>query len=244
VASLLVALAWLGRAHLLPERAPMERGLRAARALDCWGCHQAAERSSGPRTAPSIFAASRDPQRLVARIRDRRIHPAVAVAEPVAWDLAAWIAVTQLEADRARAPGAARHEVARAERLARRNCFGCHGELGQGGARNPGSWKGYVPGLFGRDFDLLTHQGDPAVVRQCIRDGTPRSFHEGLSPLRLGAWFTARQQVRMPAYAGSLRADEIETLVRYVILLRRLGPLDAPAVVRYRALETLPELAP
>jgi mono/diheme cytochrome c family protein len=122
--------------------------------------------------------------------------------------------------------------------------LGCHGDLGQGGARNPGSLKGYVPGFFGRDYDLLTRDGDPEVLREWIRDGEPGFFHRGVSPLRLGPWFTARQQVKMPGYARTLRREEVEMLVAYLGLLRGLGPLDAEGVARYRALRSLPALGP
>jgi len=240
----LVGVAAVARDHLVPEHAPMERGVRAARALGCWSCHQQAERAAEP-AAPSIFAGSRDPAALRAAILDAPAHAGTWRDGPPGprelADLAAWIAVVQLEADRAGDPAAAATPLGAAERLARRNCFGCHGDLGQGGTANPGSLKGYVPGFFGRDFDALTRGGDPAVVRQWIRDGAPEAFHSGLSLLRLGGWLTARQQVRMPAYAQSLRPEEVEALVAYLALLRALGPLEAEGVAHYR---TLRELAP
>jgi mono/diheme cytochrome c family protein len=34
-------------------------------------------------------------------------------------------------------------------------CAHCHGPLGAGGVANPGSFKGYVPGFWGEDFDEL-----------------------------------------------------------------------------------------
>ncbi|HKJ25282.1 MAG TPA: c-type cytochrome [Myxococcota bacterium] len=238
----LVGIAGAARHHLLPEHAPAERGAGAARALGCWSCHQAAERTAGP-AAPSIFAGSRDPAAIRAAILDAAAHAATWRDGPPSprelADLAAWIAVVQLEADRAGHPAAARTPVGAAERLARRNCFGCHGDLGQGGTANPGSLKGYVPGFFGRDFDALTRGGDPAVVREWIRDGAPEAFHSGLSLLRLGAWLTARQQVQMPAYARTLRPEEVEALVAYLALLRSLGPLEAEDVARYRTLRRL-----
>ena len=217
----------------------MERGVRAARALGCWECHQQAERASGEAAAPSLFEGSRVPAAIVRRIREADSHQSLSVGERDTRDLAAWIAVVQLEGDRAGNPCAARSPVGAAERLARRNCFGCHGDLGQGGARNPGSLKGYVPGFFGRDYDLLTEGGDPEVVREWIRDGVPGFFHRGVSPLRLGAWFTARQQVKMPGYSRTLGGEEIDALVAYLALLRGLGPLDAEGLVRYRALRSL-----
>lgn len=214
----------------------MERGVAAARALGCWECHEGASPD-----APSFFDGSRDPGTLLRTIREAPPHRALAVGEDDARDLAAWIAVMQLEGERAGNSRAAATPVGAAERLARRNCFGCHGDLGQGGARNPDSLKGYIPGFFGRDYDALTKGGDPEVVREWIRDGTPGFFHRGFSPLRLGAWFTARQQVQMPPYERALRWEEIDVLVAYVGLLRSLGPLDAAGVARYRELQSLTE---
>ena len=121
------------------------------------------------------------------------------------------------------------------ELLASRQCFGCHGELGQGGVANPGSLKGYVPGFFGRDYDVLTRGGDPEVVRQWIRDGVPHFFRGGIGRLRPALWFTERQQVKMPAYAQSLRHGQVEALVAYLTVLRGFGPLDAEAIAAYRA---------
>jgi len=225
-------LAWLARDHLAAEHSPKERGERAARDLDCWSCHREAA------TAPSLFGGSRAPEAIRRALRDRSVHPAISPRQET--DLAAWVAVVQLEADRAGDPGAAAGPLRSAERLARRDCFGCHGELGQGGVSNPGSLKGYVPGFFGRDHDRLTRGGDPAVVREWIRDGVPGFFRTGLPGCRPALWYTERQQVRMPAYATTLSPREIEALVRYVALLRSLGPLDAEGVARYRTLRRLP----
>ncbi len=43
------------------------------------------------------------------------------------------------------------------DRLSRKSgCYQCHGELGQGGAENFASFKGYIPGFQGGDFRRLT----------------------------------------------------------------------------------------
>ena len=58
------------------------------------------------------------------------------------------------------------------ERLAREyNCFQCHGELGQGGFRNAGALKGYIPGYFGDDFAQLTRGGNAESIRAWISQG-------------------------------------------------------------------------
>ncbi|HVY60124.1 MAG TPA: c-type cytochrome [Planctomycetota bacterium] len=127
--------------------------------------------------------------------------------------------------------------LARGERLARTwGCFACHGELGQGGVGNAGALKGYIPGFFGRDFELLTQGGEPDSVREWIRDGAARAFIEGrIAGIRLAAWFTERQAIQMPAYGLFAPAADIDALVEYVGAIHRLGPLDAKGIEDYLA---------
>jgi len=211
----------------------MQRGALAARELGCWDCHR--QRAGDEAAGPSLFGGSRDPEVLRRRLREVPAHGGGPPPRDAA-DIAAWIAVVQLESDRRSRTQAPAGTLAGAERLARRHCFGCHGELGQGGTRNPGSLKGYVPGFFGRDFDALTRGGDREIVRQWIRDGMPQAFRRGVSLLRLGGWLNGRAQVVMPGYTRRLRPEEVDRLVRYVLLLRSLGPLGAEDVARYREL--------
>src|SRR5262245_29826121 len=49
------------------------------------------------------------------------------------------------------------------------SCFVCHGALGAGGTENPGSFKGYIPALWGADFDDLVR--DDQELRAWIADG-------------------------------------------------------------------------
>jgi mono/diheme cytochrome c family protein len=113
------------------------------------------------------------------------------------------------------------------ERLARSlGCFACHGELGQGGVENPASLKGYVPGFFGRDFEILTGGADREQVKEWIRDGVTRELLEaGLPVLPLGRWILERQAIAMPAYGSLLSEEQIDTLADYLLELHRLGPL-------------------
>ncbi len=180
-----------------------------------------------------MFGGSREPAEIAYLIRKTPAHER-RISDAAISDLVAWIAVIQYESDRVRNPAPERGELAEAERLARRECFLCHGELGQGGLLNPGSLKGYVPGFFGRDFDLLTRDGDEGVVREWLVDGLPEFFYRGVGG-QIALWFSERQQVKMPAYDQTLSPEQIETLRRYMKLLRRLGPLDGEAVARYRA---------
>lgn len=235
--SLLAALGIAGVAayrHLAPESSPAARGAALARAHGCWGCHQQAERGEGARAgAPSLFDPEVPVRAISERIRRIPAH-AFTLSASERGDLAAWIGLVRYEReqDAARRP---RSELAAAEALARRHCFGCHGELGQGGVTNPGSLKGYVPGFFGRDFDVLTGGGDPALVRAWIGEGEPAHFREGLLGLHPGPWLRARAQVRMPAYDERLRRREVQALVHYLGVLRALGPLDVAGLEAYRS---------
>jgi mono/diheme cytochrome c family protein len=97
------------------------------------------------------------------------------------------------------------------------DCFSCHGALGAGGMPNPGSFKGYVPSFWGRDFDDLVR--DDGELRQWLVDGKiPR-----IAEHPIGGWFFRRQALKMPAYGNRLDAKEIDALVAYVRWIRN-GP--------------------
>lgn len=94
-------------------------------------------------------------------------------------------------------------------------CFNCHGPQGRGTPSNPGSFKGYIPAWDGDDFPDLAR--DDAEIRQWIRDG-------GVARLNanpLARFFLRRQKIRMPAYAGHIKDEEVERLLDYVHWLRR-----------------------
>ncbi len=122
------------------------------------------------------------------------------------------------------------------ERLARRfACFDCHGELGQGGVANPGSFKGYIPGFFGWDFGILTDHGDRESLRQWLADGMSQSFlNRGFLGLRPVALFTERQAIKMPAYGEFLSDQELDQLIDYTLALQSMGPLDLAGFAAYR----------
>lgn len=89
-------------------------------------------------------------------------------------------------------------------------CFGCHGPGGLLGAKNPRSFKGYIPPWRGPDFhELVRNDGE---LRAWILDGTVARISEN----RVGRWFLSRQVVQMPAYRGVLPDSSVDDLVSYV----------------------------
>ena len=119
------------------------------------------------------------------------------------------------------------------EQLARRyHCFNCHGQLGQGGLANSRSLKGYVPGYFGRDFKILTRNADPESVRKWIMYGLDSTILQNPVTGRIAKAFLERQAINMPSFK-SLRPEEIDTLVEYVIALHQYGPMTASQVRAY-----------
>lgn len=94
------------------------------------------------------------------------------------------------------------------------DCFACHGPLGAGGVPNPGSFKGYVPGFWGADFDELVR--DDAELREWIETGRVRRIAEH----PVGGRFLERQKLQMPAYGTHLDDDALEAVVAYVRWIR------------------------
>jgi len=103
-----------------------------------------------------------------------------------------------------------------AERAAALGCFACHGPLGAGGVPNPGSFKGYIPGFWGADFDELVH-GDNELRQWIAEGGIPR-----ISEHPIGRIFVRRQVIKMPAFAhGHVESPEdIDALMAYVRWIR------------------------
>ncbi len=94
-------------------------------------------------------------------------------------------------------------------------CEACHGVGGSGGVRNPGSFKGYVPGWLGPDFEELVR--DDQELRRWILDGGI----ERLAGNPLARYFLSRQRLQMPAYKAVLAAEDADALVSYVRRLRQ-----------------------
>lgn len=125
-------------------------------------------------------------------------------------DLVAWLRAVSgqvLPKERLAARGAAL--------AAELDCAACHGPLGAGGVANPGSFKGYVPGFWGADFDELVE--NDAELRAWIADGTiPR-----IAEHPVGGRFLARQKLQMPAYERHVGAEDVDALVAWVRWVRR-----------------------
>ncbi len=122
------------------------------------------------------------------------------------------------------------------ERLAREyNCFQCHGELGQGGFRNAGALKGYIPGYFGDDFARLTRGGNAESIRAWISQGIDPALFDYPIKGPIAAFFIEHQAVSMPKF-GTLPDDNIRVLTDYVIALHKFGEMDAKSIRAYSQL--------
>lgn len=118
------------------------------------------------------------------------------------------------------------------DRLSRQHgCYACHGELGQGGVRNPASFKGYIPGFFGDDFLALTDGGNREEIAHWIEHGRGRAIESGLTGGLAKTYFEG-QAIGMPAYGKRLTEAEAAVLVDYLLWLNQEGPLDATKVER------------
>ncbi len=79
---------------------------------------------------------------------------------------------------------------------------------------NPGSYKGYVPGWLGHDFEDLVR--DDGELRDWIREGVIPRF----STDRPAQFFLARQRLQMPPYREVLSTQETEAIAAYIDWLR------------------------
>ncbi len=92
----------------------------------------------------------------------------------------------------------------------RLGCFQCHGPMGSGNSDNPGSFKGYIPGWWGKDFRDLVRSDDE--LREWILGGqVPR-----LRDHPIAGYFIRSQRVYMPAYRNFINDEQLAALMRYV----------------------------
>ena len=210
--------------RIAPESAPVARGAKYAHFRGCIECHG---NSDNPMPG-TIGKACADRNQLPA-------HPEYDVR---CADVLAYFETIRLRKTfetRVQANSQANNQnlLIQGEQLARRyHCFNCHGQLGQGGLANSRSFKGYVPGYFGRDFSILTRNASPESVRQWIMYGVDPTILENPLTGRIAKFFFARQAIHMPSFK-SLEPDEIDALVNYVIALNRYGPMTASMIRAY-----------
>lgn len=116
------------------------------------------------------------------------------------------------------------------DRLSRKSgCYQCHGELGQGGAENFASFKGYIPGFQGADFAKLTDNTNAGEIRHWIEHGRGVAIESGILGGMAKKYFE-EQAIPMPAYEEILSDGEIELLVVYLKWINDQGPLDMAAI--------------
>jgi mono/diheme cytochrome c family protein len=93
-------------------------------------------------------------------------------------------------------------------------CFSCHGVDGAGLLPNPGSFKGYIPGWRGPDFEDLVR--DERELRQWILEGGL----ERLTESALARRYIEGQKTKMPAFRGAIEEHDLEAIVAYIEWLR------------------------
>ena len=222
------------------ESNPIRRGATTAARVGCLSCH-GPEGTTGlpdPNTGvevptwdggvPMMYVSGPDEVReyILDGVSKRRAASASAQAErersairmPAYRDVlnarevedlvAYFMAASQMEsiADEVASKG---RDLVRAHR-----CESCHGFAGAGGVLNPGSFKGYIPGWRGADYDELVL--DEGELRQWILEGGIERFATD----RLASYFVSRQRVQMPPYKQVLTAQETDAVVAYLDWVR------------------------
>jgi len=89
-------------------------------------------------------------------------------------------------------------------------CFDCHGPMGAGGVKNPGSLKGYIPGWWGHDYRDLVR--DDAELRAWIVAGRIQRLDDH----PIAPYFTEGQRIKMPAYRDLVDEEQLAALMAYV----------------------------
>lgn len=209
--------------RLIPESAPFARGAETGNKASCNSCH-------GQTEIGYPDDSSLDCGNAGVKIRHPQYEGACA-------DLLAYFEMVRLKRSfRARAGAPFRNRLLQGEILARQyNCFQCHGELGQGGFRNAGALKGYIPGYFGNDYALLTRGGSPESVMAWISQGIDPTMFEKPIEGTIARFFVERQDVNMPNF-GTLSDSKIQILTDYVISLNQFGEMDAAEIRAYSQL--------
>ncbi len=215
-----VAVLVLQGPRFIPESSPAARGASSANSHGCIDCHG--------RPEPDY------PDDAYLSCADAGINTAHTRYEGLCSDVLAYFEVVRLKRTfpvRAQIPN--QNRLLQGEILARLyNCFQCHGELGQGGFRNAGALKGYIPGYFGKDFALLTQNSSGDSVQSWIRQGIDPHLLSRPIEGKIAKFFIDRQEVSMPVF-GALPDSTIQVLAEYVIMLNEFGAMDAKAIREY-----------
>lgn len=206
--------------RFISESSPAARGAAAANSFGCIECHGRSEPNFPDDAFLSCTVARTD-----------KTHPRY---DGRCGDVLAYFEVVRLKRSfqqRAQSPN--QNRLLQGEILARQyNCFQCHGELGQGGFRNAGALKGYIPGYFGNDFALLTQNGESESVQTWIRRGIDPVLYSKPIEGKIAEFFIDRQEISMPIFSA-LPDATIQVLADYVILLNEFGAMDAKAIRAY-----------
>src|SRR5213594_227304 len=100
--------------------------------------------------------------------------------------------------------------AARGRRLAAGlGCFACHGPMGTGGTRNPGSEEGTVPAFTERTQMMYVKSDED--LREYVLDGAPRRKREDPA-------YRAKMEaaaLHMPAYRAFVTATQVEDLIAF-----------------------------
>ena len=90
----------------------------------------------------------------------------------------------------------------------------------------PRSFKGYIPGWFGSEFEELTNNGNREIVAEWIYDGTTAAITgKSLGRGMVARHFGERQAIKMPSFNRRMPIEDLIILVDYVLMLRSFGAL-------------------
>ena len=199
--------------RLLPESSPIARAKTFVENRNCLECHV----YSPPRSLPSANS-------------DSVQHPKYNAS---AQDLETYFEAIRINIESEKRIVQYSNELTQGEKLARDyHCFICHGLLGQGGQENKGSLKGYIPGWYGRDFDILTNNGNPNAIREWITKGMYQDLINEPVLGSIAEHYFEKQEINM-LRLPSLPEEEIQRLVKYVLMIRSYGAMDKAAVITY-----------
>ena len=221
ISCLLVLIGWAVY-RLYPESSPVARGAEYAEMKGCVSCHGLPDKPLADFNDRQCADLNKDPEHI-----DYDVNCS---------DVMAYFEAIRLQRNYLqRSLSHSTNELIIGEGLVRKyHCFQCHGLLGQGGFKNYNSLKGYIPGYFGKDFRILTYDGNPDSIRQWISHGIDKKLTDTFIIGPMSEYFFDRQAINMPSYK-SLEPMEIELLINYVKTINQYGPMTARDIRLYSA---------